>query len=95
MFGHRFDKPTAIVALGGASGLSDGQSVVYVADSGNSCLRRISTGNRHGDLNVGTLCGQAGSPGGTDGAFAEALFTKDEPNGRPGRRAGGERQHEQ
>ena len=72
--GASFDKPTAIVALGGASGLSDGQSVVYVADSGNSCLRRISTGNRHGDLNVGTLCGQAGSPGGTDGAFAEALF---------------------
>ena len=72
--GASFDKPTAVVALGAASGLSDGQSVVYVADSGNNCLRRISTGNKHGYLNVGTLCGEAGTAGGSDGTFAEARF---------------------
>ena len=40
----KFDKPTAVLALGPPSGLAGGESVVYVADAGNHCLRIISNG---------------------------------------------------
>ena len=40
----KFDKPAAVLALGPPSGLAGGESVVYVADAGNHCLRIISNG---------------------------------------------------
>lgn len=62
----RFSKPTA-VAL-------DGAGNVYVADNGNSTIRKITP-----DGVVSTLAGTAGASGGGDGTGAAARFNG--PNG--------------
>jgi sugar lactone lactonase YvrE len=59
----RFNEPTA-VALGSGA--------VYVADTGNQTLRRIS---QIGTAVVSTLAGSAGSVGSADGTGAAARFT--------------------
>lgn len=69
-----FDSPCAVVALGTASGLEDGESVVYVADSGNHCVRLVTRTPGSGELAVGTLCGKANVAGNTDGALADGTL---------------------
>jgi sugar lactone lactonase YvrE len=74
--GASFDKPSAVLALGGAlGGMDGGESVVYVADAGNHCVRMIVSGvNRQNPAThtVGTLCGRAGAPGQADGPLEDA-----------------------
>ena len=69
-----FDQPCGIVALGNVSGLQDGESVVYVADSGNHAIRIVTRTPGSGELSVGTLCGKPGLPGNTDGALSDGTL---------------------
>ena len=74
-----FDQPSAVLALGSPGDLGDGESVVYVADTGNKTIRTIAatTVGRHSDqrvLNVSTLCGKPGVAGLADGTFSECLL---------------------
>jgi hypothetical protein len=69
-----FDQPCGIVALGNVSGLQDGESVVYVADSGNHAIRLVTRTPGSGELSVGTLCGKPGLPGNTDGALSDGTL---------------------
>jgi DNA-binding beta-propeller fold protein YncE len=57
-----FNLPTQIA--------TDGQAL-YVADSGNSAIRRITLA----DMNVKTIAGQAGTPGKTEGNASKSLFS--------------------
>ncbi|MCX6916430.1 MAG: hypothetical protein NT167_25865, partial [Verrucomicrobia bacterium] len=58
----RFHSPTGVAV--------DGSNYVYVADNGNSCIRRVAP-----DGTVTTLAGTAGSPGSDDGTNSTARFT--------------------
>lgn len=53
---------------------TDSSGNVYVADTGNSTIRKITSGGT-----VSTLAGSAGNPGSADGTGTNALF--DEPEG--------------
>jgi len=55
-----FNNPQGIVALGGN---------LYVADSGNSTIRRVTTGGT-----VTTVAGSAGNPGSANGSSSAARF---------------------
>src|SRR5258708_5106130 len=57
-----FNLPTQIA--------TDGQAL-YVADSGNSAIRRITLA----DMNVKTIAGQPGTPGKTEGNTAKSQFS--------------------
>ena len=70
-----FDHPSAILALGSASGLEEGETVVYVADSGNHCMRVISLAARTGEVSVSTLCGRPTGAGHVDGGLGDGLLT--------------------
>ena len=72
-----FDKPSSVLALGSPRDLGDGESVVYVTDTANHCIRTISAGitSRGSELHVSTLCGKPGLAGHADGSFAECLFS--------------------
>ena len=48
----------------------DGSNYVYVADNGNSCIRKVAP-----DGTVTTLAGTAGSPGSDDGTNSTAQFS--------------------
>jgi sugar lactone lactonase YvrE len=50
----------------------DNSGNLYVADAGNSVIRKITTGA--GTVTVSTLAGQDGVPGGIDGVGTSALF---------------------
>ena len=65
-----FNRPSAVLALGS---VEEGESVVYVADAANHCVRIITT-PRSEELSVGTLAGQPGLSGLTDGPLNESLF---------------------
>ncbi len=58
----RFDSPQGVAV--------DGSGNVYVADTGNHTIRKITPAR-----DVTTLTGQAGQPGSADGDLASALFT--------------------
>jgi hypothetical protein len=58
----RFHSPTGVAV--------DGSNYVYVADNGNSCIRKVAP-----DGTVTTLAGTAGSPGSNDGTNSTAQFT--------------------
>jgi len=57
----RFNAPRGVAV--------DGAGNLYVADTGNHCIRKITP-----DGTVTTLCGQAGSPGSSDGTGSTARF---------------------
>src|SRR5260370_29175894 len=57
-----FNLPTQIA--------TDGQAL-YIADSGNSAIRRITLA----DMNVKTIAGEAGTPGKTEGNAAKSMFS--------------------
>ena len=64
----RFNLPEGIVLA-----VDQGVTVLYVADTGNHVIRRVSFTST-GPV-VSTLAGQAGSPGSADGAGAAARFS--------------------
>ena len=70
----RFDRPAGIA--------SDGAGNLFVADTGNSTIRKIVIATRA----VTTFAGAAGATGGVDGTGAVARFTG--PNGIASDRAG-------
>jgi hypothetical protein len=77
----KFDKPTAVLALGPPSGLASGESVVYVADSANHCLRIISSGPsaRGGGRGGGAKVGRGASADASAGELFVGTLC-----GRPG-----------
>jgi sugar lactone lactonase YvrE len=63
--GARFNSPTGVAVDGGGN--------LYIADAGNSTIRKITAGGA-----VSTLAGQAGSGGSADGGGAAARFNAPE-----------------
>ena len=60
----RFNMPTGIKV--------DTQGLIYVADTGNHCIRRVQPA----DGTVSTLCGKGKEPGCANGPAAEARFNR-------------------
>ena len=69
----RFNGPTAVVATGtcDAGGVLAGSKALYIADTGNHCIRVIGGGS---NVQVGTIAGAMGAPGMQDGPWKQSRF---------------------